>query len=114
MNRTWLGRQYIKRKELKEQLQESRIEKNKGRKALQDIAHDSAIHKKYKTFREKDVQHINKTFLQESKELGYHSDGRSNGSDFSYRSRSPSLHGTTPDDLFFGRPSRPTTSPRFT
>ncbi|MCO5565630.1 hypothetical protein L7F22_019304 [Adiantum nelumboides] len=80
----------LKLKRTKKLKEESSIEKNQFRQTLRDIAHDTNVHKKLHTIREKDARYINKPIWSASKTLGYGSDGGSKGSSYGYRSRSPS------------------------
>lgn len=109
-SRTYKGRFKLLDGDVYRKLEHERNEKGKSRQLLKDIAHDSAIHQKLKTFGDKDVKHINNSNWKESKELGYHSDGRSNGSSYGYRTSSPSPSTMGPWDFLTARPSRPTPS----
>lgn len=72
-----------------------KVEKEKHRSVLKDIHQDTKIHRQEGNFSEKDAYHTTKMEDPHvSRELGYHSDGNSNGSSYgpvpSNRSRSSS------------------------
>lgn len=108
-SRSFFGRRRLKRGDIQRLAQDNKIEKNRFRKTLRDIAHDTEVHRNLHTIGIKDFNHINNPKYNISELLGYDSDGNSKGSSFGYRNKP---HSPSESTEIFSRPTRNTPPPK--